>query len=223
MLALCSFLWPRSVSPSFFILESPLDLRVFFGLPTTSLGMLSNVYAERLFLIASHPLFAVNNTMWFHDYWDQLRRFIWDHSFETTFIWGQVHLRPIHLRPLHLRQHSYETFSFETTFVWDHIRLRPHSFETTVIWDHSHLRPHSFETTFFWDHIHLRPHSFETTFICDRIYLRPLHLRPHSLETTPFQTPFILSHIHFRLHSFEVTFILRHAKVKLFWFTVYQF
>ena len=207
MLALCSFLWPRSVSPSFFILESPLDLRVFFGLPTTSLGMLSNVYAERLFLIASHPLFAVNNTLWFHDYWDQLRRFIWDHSFETTFIWGQVHLRPIHLRPLHLRQHSYETCSFETTFIWDffiwdHIRLRPHSFETTFIWDHSHLRPQSFETAFVWDHILLRPHSFETTFIWDHI-----HLWPDLFETTSFETTFIRDDsisdpIHFKPHSF---------------------
>jgi len=71
-----------------------------------------------------------------------LRLFIWDYSFETTtfettFIWDHVHLRPR---------------SFETTFIWDHVHYR-----------FFHLRPHSFETTFVWDHIHLRPHSFETT------------------------------------------------------------
>ena len=127
-----------------------------------------------------------------------LRPFIWDHSFETTFIWDHYiwdhfHLRPIHLRPLHLRPRS-----FETTFIWDHVHLRPQSFETTFIWDHIHLRPQSFETTFIWDHIHLRPHSFETTFISDHIHLRPhfisdhIHLRPH----------FIWDLIHLRPHSF---------------------
>ena len=126
-----------------------------------------------------------------------LRPFIWDYSFETTFIWDHdiwdhVHLRPIHLRPLHLRARSFETCSFEATFIWDffiwdYIHLRPHSFETTFIWDHIHLRLRSFETTVIWDHSHLRPHSFETTFIWDHI-----HLRPHS-----FETKLIWDHIHF--------------------------
>ena len=42
--------------------EYQLDnLRVFFGLPTESLGMLSSVYKWRLFFIALHPVFAVIN------------------------------------------------------------------------------------------------------------------------------------------------------------------
>jgi len=37
----------------------------FYGLPTASLGMLSSVYKWCLFFIASHPVFAVNNTIQF--------------------------------------------------------------------------------------------------------------------------------------------------------------
>ena len=77
----------------------------------------------------------------FHDYWDQ---FIWDHSFETTFISDHIHLRP---------------HSFETTFIWDHIHLR-HIHLRPLHLRPLHLGPHSFETTFVWDYIHLRSHSF---------------------------------------------------------------
>jgi len=75
---------------------------------------------------------------------------------------------------------------------------RSHVYWDQFIWDPVHLRP-----------VHLRPHSFytylfETTIIWDYNHLRPVHLRPHSHET----------------FSFDTTFILRHIKVKLFWFTV---
>ena len=66
-----------------------------------------------------------------------------------------------------------------------------------------HLRPFIWDH-FIWDH-----------FIWDPAHLRPIHLRSHSYETT-----FIWEHIHLRPRLLQITFILRHVKVKLFWFTV---
>jgi len=46
------------------IWEYRLDnLRVFFGLPTASLGMLSSACRQHLFFIVLHPVFAVKNTI----------------------------------------------------------------------------------------------------------------------------------------------------------------
>ena len=69
-----------------------------------------------------------------------------------------------------------------------------------------------------WGFTTIETNSFETIYFRP-IHLKPLHLRPRSFETTftwdfSFETTFTWD------FSFETTLILRHGKVKLFWFTV---
>ena len=79
-------------------------------------------------------------------------------SFETTYIWDHIHLRP---------------HSFETTFVWDHIHFTPRWSEADLIYCESHFYDLPFtylrETwsfarwLFIWSFARLRPSVSKVT------------------------------------------------------------